>query len=221
METFSLPERARAIVLDIDGTLYSHPGYAESQVRVLVERLARERSWSVEEAIRRVKEAEREWAASRGGGRTSLGNAFLQLGVPMETSIRWREELIRPEDSLSPDPRLRKALEELSRGRSLACLTNNPRSVGERSLAALGVRDLVPIVVGLDATGRSKPDPVPFAAVLEALGIPASETISVGDRMDVDIRPALAMGMGGVLVDGVEDILLLPALLAAREGSHG
>jgi FMN phosphatase YigB (HAD superfamily) len=217
MEIFSLPERVRALVLDIDGTLYSHPGYAESQVRVLVERLARERSWTMEETLARVAAAEREWTASRGGGRTSLGNAFTALGVPIETSVRWREELIRPEGHLSPDRLLRKALESLSASRALACLTNNPGSIGRRTLEALGVSDLVPVVLGLDATGKSKPEREPFIAVLDALGLPARDCVSVGDRMDIDINPALGLGMGGILVRGVEEVLLLPGFLASRE----
>jgi FMN phosphatase YigB (HAD superfamily) len=221
METFSLPERARALILDIDGTLYSHPVYADSQVRVLVERLARERSWTMAEALARVAAAEREWTASRGGARTSLGNTFIALGVPIETSVLWREELIRPEDHLSPDPLLRKALESLSASRALACLTNNPGSIGRRTLEALGVADLVPIVVGLETTGRSKPEREPFIAVLEALRLPAYDCVSVGDRMDVDIRPALGLGMGGILVRGVEEVLLLPGFLASREKTGG
>jgi FMN phosphatase YigB (HAD superfamily) len=75
--------------------------------------------------------------------------------------------------------------------------------------------------VGLETTGRSKPEREPFIAVLEALRLPAYDCVSVGDRMDVDIRPALGLGMGGILVRGVEEVLLLPGFLASREKTGG
>jgi phosphoglycolate phosphatase/putative hydrolase of the HAD superfamily len=35
----------------------------------------------------------------------------------------------------------------------------------------------------------------------------------VGDRYDIDIALPLELGMGGILVDGVEDVYRLPALI--------
>jgi phosphoglycolate phosphatase/putative hydrolase of the HAD superfamily len=34
--------------------------------------------------------------------------------------------------------------------------------------------------------------------------------VSVGDRYDIDIALPLELGMGGILVDGVEDVYTLP-----------
>jgi phosphoglycolate phosphatase/putative hydrolase of the HAD superfamily len=213
MRSFGRIRPLAALVFDIDGTLYSHPGYQRAQIDVQIERLAAERGWSMEEARARVAEAEALAAAGSGRERSSLGNAFLYLGVPMELSVRWREELLRPEDYLSPDPRLARALENLSKTYRLACLTNNPASVGRRTLEALGVQSAFPILVGLDSTLRSKPEAEPFRAVLGALGLPASSCASVGDRYDVDIAPALELGMGGILVEGVEEVYSLKGFL--------
>ncbi|MFZ4617547.1 MAG: HAD hydrolase-like protein [Rectinemataceae bacterium] len=41
------------------------------------------------------------------------------------------------------------------------------------------------------------------------LGLDASSCISIGDRMDVDIEPALALGAGGILVEGVLEVYKL------------
>jgi phosphoglycolate phosphatase/putative hydrolase of the HAD superfamily len=35
----------------------------------------------------------------------------------------------------------------------------------------------------------------------------------VGDRYDVDIAPALELGMGGILVEGVEEVYSLKGFL--------
>jgi phosphoglycolate phosphatase/putative hydrolase of the HAD superfamily len=55
---------------------------------------------------------------------------------------------------------------------------------------------------------------------VELLGVPPESCVSIGDRYDIDIATPLEMGMGGVLVTGVEDVyrfagLDSPAALAA------
>ena len=188
---------------------------------------------------------------------TSLGNAMAHLGIDMATSVAWRERLINPDRFLKPDPRLRKSLVRLRTfGLRMVALTNNPRSVGEATLKALGVADLFIRVVGLDDTLKSKPAREPFLlaasyaldleieaadtvrqlpgmeaadmarqppgteaadTVLQPPGIEAasgySVCLAVGDRYDVDLAIPLELGMGAVLVDGVEDVYGLQDLL--------
>jgi phosphoglycolate phosphatase/putative hydrolase of the HAD superfamily len=96
----------------------------------------------------------------------------------------------------------------------LALVTNNPRLVGERSLEALGVRSHFKTVVGLDDTFCSKPAPEPFALAARRLALEPRSCVSIGDRIDVDLVPAMDLGMGAILVDGVEDVYRLPDLLA-------
>ncbi|MDR2784575.1 MAG: HAD hydrolase-like protein, partial [Treponema sp.] len=60
----------------------------------------------------------------------------------------------------------------------------------------------------------SKPHKAPFIKAKESLGIPAGECIALGDRYDFDIAPPLELGMGGILVDGVEDVYCLAEILA-------
>jgi phosphoglycolate phosphatase/putative hydrolase of the HAD superfamily len=70
-------------------------------------------------------------------------------------------------------------------------------------------------LVGLDDTGRSKPEPEPYRLAAERLGAACETCLSIGDRYDVDLAPALSLGMGALLVDGVEDVYLLPGILGA------
>jgi phosphoglycolate phosphatase/putative hydrolase of the HAD superfamily len=197
----------------MDGTLYANPAYMRYQETSQVARLARRLGLPESGAAALLAEA-REARSVAGLPATSLARHFLALGVDMPTIIRWREEEIRPAEWLSPDPRLDEALSLLAPRFRLLLLTNNPGSVGAASLAALGVAPRFEAVVGLDDTGESKPSPEPFRAACGALGLPPEACISIGDREDVDIGPALALGMGGILVDGVEDVYRLPEILA-------
>ena len=55
-------------------------------------------------------------------------------------------------------------------------------------------------------------DRVKFSA---GVSLPEMVTrLSVGDRYDIDIALPLELGMGGILVDGVEDVYRLPEILA-------
>jgi putative hydrolase of the HAD superfamily len=48
--------------------------------------------------------------------------------------------------------------------------------------------------------GRAKPDATLFQAALDALGVPAAQTLMIGDRLDLDVMPALALGMSALWV---------------------
>lgn len=215
MRVHALPDHPRALLLDFDGTLYTHKAYAAFQNEVLIERLAKERGEDLA-VTRALLDARRAARKAAGGQPTSLGNLFAELGVDIPTSVAWRLELIDPRKWLSPDPRLAQVLAELGRSLGLALVTNNPAELGRRGLEALGIGDFVPVVVGLDDCMASKPDPAPYALAAQRLGVDAGDCISVGDRYDVDIAPALALGMGAIEVAGVEDVYCLPAFFASR-----
>lgn len=213
MKVFALPEEPAALVFDLDNTLYTNPAYAAFQEDVLVERLGRELGIGTEAAAARIAglRAEREAA---GLGKTSLARLFAVLGIDIATSVRWRKECYEPAHWLAKDERLASSLESLSKPYALALVTNNPRLIGEKSLEALGVRAHFAAIVGLDDTFSSKPASEPFALVAQRLGLAPAMCVSIGDRFDVDLAPALELGMGAILVDGVEDVYRLPALLA-------
>ncbi|HEY9054650.1 MAG TPA: HAD family hydrolase [Rectinemataceae bacterium] len=212
MEILRIPPRPEALVFDLDNTLYTHPAYAAFQESSQIERLASWIGCRIGEAEARVR-ALKEARAAAGLQKTSSANLFRQLGVPMEEIVRWRVEAFRPSEWLDRNPALDEALGRLSGRYRLALLTNNPRAVGEASLEALGVRPRFAAVAGLDDSFESKPSVAPFAAILSALGMAAEVCISIGDRMDVDLAPAMELGMGAILVDGVEDVIALPGVL--------
>jgi phosphoglycolate phosphatase/putative hydrolase of the HAD superfamily len=206
MKVFTLPEKISAFLFDMDSTLYTHAEYARAQIELPVKRLAERNGKTFEEMNALIAASRERWAAEHGGQKASLGNIFKSFGVSIEESVRWREELYEPEKYLRADPALRSALEGLSSRYKLALVTNNPLSIAERTLVCLSVRDLFFVIVGLDTCLVSKPHEAPFLKAAELLGFPPSECVSVGDRYDIDIALPLALGMGGILVDGVEDV---------------
>jgi FMN phosphatase YigB (HAD superfamily) len=205
--------RLEGIVFDLDNTLYTNPDYAKYQEDVLVARLAQTLGEDLDAVRDRIEKMRADRRAA-GLAPTSLGNLSAELGFDIATSVRWREESIEPGEWLNADKCLESALFALARHFTLALVSNNPLLVVEKSLNALGVRDFFKVVVGLDSTLKSKPETEPFEHALKVLNLHPKSCISIGDRFDVDIAPALALGMSGILVSGVEDVYRLPEFFA-------
>ena len=94
----------------------------------------------------------------------------------------------------------------------LICVTNNPVLPARKTLEAIGISEFFPDIVGLDTCLKSKPALEPFKTAVEWLSksskteIKAENCLAVGDRYDMDIALPLEMGMGGILVSGVEEV---------------
>jgi len=202
----------RAILFDIDNTLYRDDRYAQWQIDVLVERFSHHRGIDLSAAETLIENTRAE-ITSRNGRRPSLGNTMEELGISIPMGVEWRRELVDPYRFLHPDPELSALLQQLSASYRLAALTNNPADVGRDSLKALGLSEQFPLVVGLDTTWHSKPDWQPFHAALAAVECSPQETLMVGDRFDVDIAPLLDHGGSGIVVERRADLFSIPALL--------
>ena len=210
MKVFSIPGTIRALVFDMDLTLYSNAEYGQYQIDSLVERLGETRGLSFAEMNSRVEEKRKSWALSHGGKKPSLSNILLDYGISMEQNILWRDEIYEPGMFIGEDPLLHKALEKLSQSYTLGIVTNNTVLVARKTLAALGVSSFFGTLIGLDTSMVAKPHKVPFQKFSELSLCPIENCVSIGDRFDIDLDIPLEMGMGGILVDGVEDVYKLP-----------
>jgi phosphoglycolate phosphatase/putative hydrolase of the HAD superfamily len=207
VKVYHIPKQVSAFLFDMDSTLYTHPEYAQLQIDSPIQRLADLRGTSFEAMKAGIAHYRRVWAEEHGGQQVSLGNLFrYYFGISIEESIRWREELYDPGAYLRADPRLGEMLLALKASCNLAVVTNNPVLVARKTLACLGVEDLFVAVVGLDTCMVSKPDEAPFLKAAELCGAVPGACVAVGDRYDIDIAVPLKLGMGGILVDGVEDL---------------
>ncbi|POQ98149.1 hypothetical protein AU468_14430 [Alkalispirochaeta sphaeroplastigenens] len=202
----------KALLFDIDNTLYRNGPYLAHQTDVLVARLARKRDED-QTLTRALVARTRQEIAVATGRRPSLATTFLELGVPLAESILWRRELLRPEDFLQPDPVLAGALRELGGRLPLGVVTNNPEETGRRTLEALGLEGLFPVLVGLDTRECSKPGWPIFQAALDLLGTPPDGVLLAGDRYDVDLEPVILRGGAGLLLEEDQDLEALPHFL--------
>lgn len=212
-------KKVRALILDIDGTLYTNNDYLEAQNRVQIEAFAKERGLSYDEAIQKLSEFRSDYAKKHNGAKTSLANSLLAFGVSIEQSIAWRKEFVKPDDYLTVDEELKTALNRIKTKYIVCSVTNNPQEIGRKTLAALGIEGSFNFVVGLDDSGASKPHPASFEIALKKIllldsTIKTENCISIGDRYDVDLSIPEEMGMQTALVRGSKDVIEILSHLA-------
>ena len=217
MRLYSIPPRVTALVFDIDNTLYRNDRYCELQVELLVRRFAATRHMGEDEAKGLIARKKRVYEQKNGGRKTSTGNIMLELGVPLEENARWRDALFAPEDHLRSDPKTVESITTLRDRFATAAVTNNTVRIADRTLAVLGLDGVFDAIVGLDTCFVSKPAAEPFLAALERIGASSETAVSIGDRYDVDLEVPLSLGMGGVLVETLEDLHRLPVALIPYE----
>jgi len=209
MKVYKIPQNTKAFIFDIDSTLYTNQAYAFEQIDCQVREYARILGVEADEIRKKVADYRKKFAEEHNGSKVSLGNTLLAFGVPIEQTVQWRNELMRPEDYLHKDDKLIEELLLLSKTCKMICVTNNPVLPARRTLEALGISEFFSDIVGLDTCYKSKPAYEPFQTALDRLGVPAENCVAVGDRYDLDLAIPLELGMGGVLVNGVEDVYTL------------
>ncbi len=206
VKTYNLPPNPKTLIFDIDSTLYTNAAYAFEQIDCQVRQFARDRGIPADQARRMVADYRKKYAAENQGKKISLGNTLLAFGIPIAQSVEWRKTLMEPADFLKRDERLIQTLSRLSKSFKLICVTNNPVFTARKTLDAIGISQFFPEIVGLDTCLKSKPALEPFEKACELTQTQASQCIAIGDRYDMDIALPLQMGMGGILVTGVEEV---------------
>ena len=217
MRLYSIPANIKGLIFDIDQTLYRHDFYYDLQENLQIREYAACENISYESACEKIKEF-RESAGSD-GKRPSLGNTFKHFGYPIELTVKWREKLFHPEDYISRDEQLRALFRILHAKYKIIAVTNNADRIGWKTLEALGIAEYFIEVLGLDKTGVSKPHKGPFIKALEVIANKAEETVAIGDRYHIDIEIPLDMGMGGILVESMEDVYKIYRVLEDNQKS--
>lgn len=86
-------------------------------------------------------------------------------------------------------------LELAKRGIRLGVVSDAPRAQAWLRLASLGLQHVFDAVVTFEDTGERKPNPGPFRAVLNALGVTPQESLMVGDWAERDVVGGRSLGM--------------------------
>jgi putative hydrolase of the HAD superfamily len=195
--------RVRAVLFDIDDTLYDHMQWLRGAF-LRVGRLLEAKFGLSGEVVRDTLLSIAEVRTSAAG---DLFDVLLEwLGVPGDGELIG--EMVeafyshRPE-RLEPYPGVRETLTTLREERRRTGIVSDGREeVQLHKLEALGLADLFDVVVISDAYGRKrrKPSAFPYLLALEKLGVRAGESVYVGDNPNKDFIGARRIGMRTIRV---------------------
>jgi HAD superfamily hydrolase (TIGR01509 family) len=87
-------------------------------------------------------------------------------------------------------------VERLRTAGFLVVVAGNQPMAGEQALAEAGVT--ADLLISSDRLGAAKPDPRFFSEVAATVELDPSKMVSVGDRVDNDVLPALEAGMAAI-----------------------
>lgn len=189
----------KAVGFDVDGTLYHAPEAMSVEVgKILIQKAAEALSQDPDELAEEYLKRRDEYRSN-----TQTLNSF---GLDGERIFQDVWDTIAIEKYVIPDKKLVKMIETLKKKYKLFIITNGSGSQVERKITYLGLdyHDFDPRIYCYEQ-GWVKPEPAPFLAAIESLNLKPEEIVYVGDREDIDIEGAQAIGMKTIFVGGVSE----------------
>ncbi|MCS5716072.1 HAD family hydrolase [Herbiconiux sp. CPCC 205716] len=187
----------RAVFLDVGGPIYDDENFVAAVLGALDALRAADGVGPVDRAAFRTIYDEVR-SAQGGSLRGALASAFLgsrsrRAELHAETRRRW----VHPAGTLYPDvlPFLR-ALD----GRVRVGILANQEAAVIAALERDGVAPYIDVWGVSAVVGHEKPSPELFEWALAEAGVTADEAVHIGNRLDTDVRPAAALGLGTVWV---------------------
>lgn len=205
-------EKLKALILDMDGTLYRNEDYIAHTHAVDLHIIAEHLRLPPDQAQTVIEEARRALGATLGTPRARLTQTLTQcFRMNIHEWNTKRAEGYQPERYLEPNPHLPEMLSRLLERFSAVCIaSNSPSASVGRILRSLAVPETllsrIPVFAP-DTLACHKPDPSFFRAIAAAIGLPPTECMSVGNEADNDAFPAMRCGMGAAIVENPSQIL--------------
>jgi putative hydrolase of the HAD superfamily len=210
--SISRSTKIRAIVFDLDGTLYVSDEFAATIQDQAAVYIAGVLGVSSEAACQEIL-ATRQRLTLESGTVQTLSSVCSALGGSTSALHSHFCKQLHPESYLKRDERVSALLERLSQRFSLFIYTNNNSALALRILSHLGLDGRFSTIFSIDDCWRSKPDEVRLEQVLQEIGLPAAEVLFVGDRYDVDLALAEKKGCPVYLSRTIDHLLRLDTVL--------
>jgi FMN phosphatase YigB (HAD superfamily) len=193
----ALPARIEVVFCDVGGPIYPDDSFASAVRRGLDEIRAEQGREPVEEAaFEQVYDRVR--AAQSGSLRSALAAELLgDVALRDELARRTARHWTHAEGSAYPDAlELFRALH----GHVRTGVVANQEEATVEALKRDGFEDLID-VWGISAlVGHEKPSRAFFDWALAEAGTTAEHAVHIGNRLDTDVQPAKALGMGTIWV---------------------
>jgi putative hydrolase of the HAD superfamily len=188
----------RAIVFDLDGTLYSNDDFSAEIKWGAGIYIAELKGITVENAATLIRETRQRLSSERGQEAT-LSAVCVELGGSIAGF----------------HTRVTALLTALAKRFELYIYTNNNRTLTERILQEIGLAGLFARIFTIEDFWRPKPDREVLNHIFATILKNPEECLFVGDRYDVDLKLPTEMGCSSFLVTNIQSLLELETFLSS------
>lgn len=206
----------KAIIFDMDGTLYKNTDIKEQFAKAAYYTLAKSDNIPIGQAQDLIEERRAELKA-KSGFPVPYTLTLKSFDIPIKVWHKGNIAFFDPRNFLHKDEKLKASLVKLKKNHRLAVMTNNNRIQTERVIEALELDGLFDRVFTFNSFEILKPELEFFKKAAAELGIEPKTCLYVGDRYDVDLQPAQEIGMQIFEVKGPEDIYDLANKILKKE----
>jgi YjjG family noncanonical pyrimidine nucleotidase len=197
----------KAVLFDLDDTLFDHAHASSVALRALHERHASDIAF--EDFSAKHAELLEVYHKRFLGGEYTLDQAraermmalFANFGELLDDEVAWQiageyRELHQTNRQLVEGAK--ELLDDLSKEFALGIVTNNSTAEQYAKLAHLGIANHFKAVVISEEVGVMKPDAAIYFAALDRLGCEPHEAVMVGDNLHADVLGAQEAGIAAV-----------------------
>lgn len=206
-----MPRSERAVIFDLDDTLYPLDRFVLSGFDAVASHLSKLFG------VNRLDAWTTMLQAFHNGGRgRELQICLTRFDLPEAMAPSLVSVIRRHQPALALPAASQQMLTALAQGWRIGVVTNGVPEIQARKVAALGLADRVDTVVYADAigSGAGKPDPAPFLEASRRLKVGVNRAVFVGNDPVRDVFGAWRVGMRTIHVAGPSPATGSSALVA-------
>lgn len=209
----------KAIIFDLDGTLYSSDLYIPKYYEFTLEAIQNFFGIGREEAKKLLSSRNIfEYQTENSGSVTGL---MIELGFPKNKWNEYRNMNFYPDIKGSKDIVDHSLIEYLNDRFVLFLLTNNTEQITKKILKDLRINERYFSKIVTSDFRKDNEDSFSkkngFKYIQRASGFSYASMLSVGDRYNVDIEPLLKLGGNGILINNPKELEKLEKVIYEKK----
>ncbi len=185
--------KVKVVIFDLDGTLYNSKSYEEFLLRIVENLLGEMLNVNLSRARRLFRETMRV--------QLTVPGTVEILGLNSREFYVRLSQRVNPDRFIHPDDQVTSLLKFLRKSDVKVVLhTNSGRPLVLKVLKALGLDESFFDYVLTSDDLPAKPSPIGYLHILRVTGAKPEEAVYVGNRYDVEVKPAKLLGMKTILI---------------------
>ncbi len=187
-------EEIKAVIFDVDGTLYRSQEYERHLYHMIVKTISWFTGLDNQQAAEKLRQQKHI--------HKTVSKSIESMGINRHKFFDKLAEYAEPEKYIAKNPEAVEVLRVLKQlGYKVALHTNSGRKLAEKVLRAIGIEDYCYDALVTSDEAEPKPSINGYLLCASKLGVKPREALYIGDRPEVELKPAKEIGMKTALIN--------------------